>query len=220
MLLRGGIRLLLVALGVGMSAGAQATSVFYPQDNAHVVCDRTAGFCADAQGISLGLTAHYLGTTAQKKLQLTLGQAAPVHLGRFTLSDGRYCNREAQGCYRGRHDSAPDIALTQRLFGRAAQTTSLAVFFPAGTTAVVCDRQAGFCADRQGISLGLTAAHLGDDAQQQLQQTLSQVSGANLKRYTLSNGVTCDSAQQACFADKAETRRDDAMTRSLFGQEK
>lgn len=220
MSLRGGIRLLLVALSVVMSTGVQATSVFYPPDNGHVVCDRTAGFCADAQGISLGLTVRYLGKTAQKKLQLTLGHSAPVHLERFTLSDGRYCNREAQACYRGRHDSTPDMDLTRRLFGGAVQTAPNALFFPEGTTAVVCDRQAGFCADRQGISLGLTAAHLGDDAQQQLQQALSQVSGADLKRYTLSNGVTCDSAQQTCFADKAETRRDGAMTRMLFGQEK
>jgi len=53
-------KLLLTAVSVTVfGITAQASSVYSPENG--IICDKKAGFCADSQGISLGLTGEYLG---------------------------------------------------------------------------------------------------------------------------------------------------------------
>lgn len=91
------------------------------------------------------------------------------------------------------------------------------VYFPKGSQHVVCDRRANFCADEQGISMGLTALYLGQAAQQRLQTVVKDLSVDELSRYTLTSGVHCDSKKRTCFVSKYSTQPDAAMTRQLYG---
>ena len=54
-------------ISTAFSAGAApSANVYSPYKG--VLCDRKAGFCADEQGISMGLTKEYLGAEAEKKM--------------------------------------------------------------------------------------------------------------------------------------------------------
>ncbi|UIM56144.1 YcgJ family protein [Serratia marcescens] len=107
-----------VALGVtGAAAAANETALFFPDETPHVVCDATAGFCADAQGISFGLTALYLGAPAQDALLSRLAQAPMGALKRFTLSNGALCDSRLSACFTDASAQQRDVTLTRRLFG-------------------------------------------------------------------------------------------------------
>ncbi|WP_413469855.1 YcgJ family protein [Serratia quinivorans] len=213
-----------------LSAGAWAgpTAVFFPPAAQGVVCDRAAGFCADREGVSMGLTRQYLGEREARRLQQALGNVPPTYLDRFSLSNGVYCNRAAQACYTGRRTSVPDRVMTQALFGpESVPATSgeghgrsdrAAVFFPPDVRGGVCDRRGGFCADRNGLSMGLTALYLGGPAEDRLMAVVGQMSTAELGRYTLSNGVYCESARKTCYVSKFSRQRDVVTTRWLFEQ--
>ncbi|CAI1210985.1 YcgJ family protein [Serratia proteamaculans] len=215
-----------VLLSPPAGAWAATSGVFYPRDTAGVVCDRPAGFCADRQGVSMGLTRQFLGEEAQQQLQQTLGNVPVTYLDRFTLSNGVYCNRAAQACYTGRHTSVPDLPMTRRLFGgtkaeqgREPHTGNAVVFFPPGSQGVVCDRKGNFCADRMGISMGMTTLYLGNTAQEKLQRVLGDGAGVHLDTYTLSNGVHCESKKNECYTSKYSQQRDKIMTHRLFGRQ-
>ena len=57
---------------------------------------------------------------------------------------------------------------------------------------IVCDRKAGFCADREGISMGYTKEYLGQAAQDKIMGYIKK-DHMETARYTLSNGIYCDS---------------------------
>jgi len=61
---------------------------------------------------------------------------------------------------------------------------------------VLCD--ATFCADRQGISNGLTLQYLGEATAAKL----AAQGEFDHTRFTLSNGVFCDIREQRCFRDR------------------
>ncbi|MCF7716536.1 YcgJ family protein [Aeromonas jandaei] len=91
-----------------------------------------------------------------------------------------------------------------------------AVFSPAAK--VVCDKKGGYCADSQGISIGLTRAHLGEQAASRLQKNLQ---GADSGSYTLSNGVHCESSEKQCYKDRYFPRtKESHFTAILFKQGK
>ncbi len=189
---------------------AYASDVFYPQPGE--VCDRSAHFCADRQGISMGLTELHLGIAAQEKLQQTLGDGTDVHLDSYTLSNGVYCESQTHTCYSDRFKTRKDAGATARLFGLATAQTS--VFFP--SPGVICDRKSPLCADATGISMGLTQRYLGDAAQGKLQQSLGDGRDVDMGSYTLSNGVSCDSKAKACYTDRFKTQLDFETTKRLF----
>ncbi|AMH00563.1 hypothetical protein AL485_16065 [Serratia liquefaciens] len=190
--------------------GAHAADVFYPQQGE--VCDRVSHFCADRQGISMGLTELHLGKAAQDKLQQALGDGVGVHLDSYTLSNGVYCESKTHTCYSDRFKTTKDTSATEKLFGQ--QTTNTAVFFP--SSGVICDRKSFLCADASGISLGLTQRYLGQAAQNRLQQALGSGVGVDMGAYTLSNGVYCDSHAKACYTDRFKTQLDFQTTKRLF----
>ncbi|CAI1965990.1 YcgJ family protein [Serratia marcescens] len=197
---------LMSAVGTACAAG-----VFYPQQGE--VCDRVSHFCADKQGISMGLTELHLGKSALDKLQQSMGDGVGVHLDSYTLSNGVYCESKTQTCYSDRFKTRKDATATEKLFGQPA-TDATSVFFP--SSGVICDRKSSLCADASGISLGLTLSYLGQAAQDKLQQTLGDGTGVDMGTYTLSNGVYCDSQAKACYSDRFKTQLDFQTTKRLF----
>lgn len=194
----------------GMGA-AHAGDVFYPQQGE--VCDRVSHFCADRQGISMGLTELHLGKSAQGKLQQAMGDGVGVHMDSYTLSNGVYCESKTQTCYSDRFKTRKEVTATENLYGQPAAHAA-SVFFP--SSGVICDRKSSLCADASGISLGLTRSYLGQAAQDKLQQALGDGSGVDMGTYTLSNGVYCDSQAKACYIDRFKTQLDFQTTKRLF----
>ncbi|WP_273793927.1 YcgJ family protein [Brucella anthropi] len=76
----------------------------------------------------------------------------------------------------------------------ASAATDNSVRFP--DKGVLCD--ATFCADRQGISNGLTAQYLGQEAASKL----AAQGDFDRTRFTLSNGIFCDTHEQRCYRDR------------------
>lgn len=196
---------------MSVMGAAHAGDVFYPQQGE--VCDRVSHFCADRQGISMGLTELHLGKSALDKLQQAMGDGIGVHLDSYTLSNGVYCESKTQTCYSDRFKTRKDSSATENLFGQST-TNRATVFFP--TPGVVCDRKSSLCADASGISLGLTLSYLGQAAQDKLQQALGDGVGVDMGTYTLSNGIYCDSHVKACYSDKFKTQLDFQTTKRLF----
>ncbi|MCQ1057790.1 YcgJ family protein [Photobacterium sp. DNB23_23_1] len=83
---------------------------------------------------------------------------------------------------------------------------------------VLCDRQAGFCVDSYGISMGFTKEFLGQQAQDNMMELINRVGSNNFDttRYSFSNKVYCDSEQKACFVDRFSEEQLADYTSILF----
>ena len=221
MIIKSKSTLLVLLLGL-VSVGAHATGakkLRFPSPG--VVCD--AYFCADAEGISNGLTTEYLG--AKKSAQL----AAQGEFDRtaFTFANGVYCDTKEKVCHKDRHlgtDGKPAAALevttTRQLFGgNANEAPAVGVKkLRSPASGVVCDTH--FCADAEGISNGLTTEYLGAKKSAQL------VAQGEFDRtaFTFSNGVYCDTKEKVCRKDryfgadgKPSGAVDMTTTEQLFG---
>lgn len=84
-------------------------------------------------------------------------------------------------------------------------------FFP--SPGVICDTQAGYCVDQKGISLELTGDYLGKSYAEILEKKLDNAE--NLKEFTLSNGVHCDSNERQCYSDRFYPRTDDKKEKTF-----
>jgi len=108
------------------------------------------------------------------------------------------------------------------LLGTSASVLAADIYSPA--KGVVCDKQAGYCVDNQGIAIGLTELYMGKMAEDKLQKSLGEGSGVSLSEYTLSNGVHCDSAERQCYQDRFYPRtpdkKENTLTRQIFGRQK
>jgi hypothetical protein len=85
---------------------------------------------------------------------------------------------------------------------------------------VICDKKAGFCADAQGISMGLTKEYLGQMAEQKMMANINSAGANNFDPsvYTLSNGVACKASTKTCTVSKWSEKVDKAHTQALFGK--
>ena len=105
------------------------------------------------------------------------------------------------------------------LFFSGLAQAAPAVFSP--EAGVLCDKKAGFCADTQGISMGLTQVHLGDKAQDKLVKIFGSTDGVDMGSYTLSNAVHCESSEQQCYKDRYFPRtKESKYTAMLFKKSK
>jgi uncharacterized protein len=77
--------------------------------------------------------------------------------------------------------------------------TGGAVYFP--EHGIICDKKAGFCADREGISMGFTQEFLGQAAADKMMDYMNKYN-MSTDSYTLSNGIYCDSHKRKCFKDR------------------
>jgi len=87
------------------------------------------------------------------------------------------------------------------------------VYFP--ERGILCDKKAGFCADREGISMGYTKEYLGQAAQDRMMQFVER-DHMETASYTLSNGIYCDSHIQKCYTNKYKEHIDHTYTNKLF----
>jgi hypothetical protein len=97
----------------------------------------------------------------------------------------------------------------------AANNSGAGVFSP--EKGVVCDRKSGYCADRDGISFGLSEAFLGGTAaHRNFMKRIDEI-GYDLfdtKIHTMSNRVKCDHAKEVC--KRSDGRVDAGLTDNLF----
>jgi hypothetical protein len=97
-----------------------------------------------------------------------------------------------------------------------AQAAKPSVFSPIDR--VVCDRKARACYDRQGASVAITKAHLGEEAAAALQRRITKAGKRwDPNRFVLSNGVVCIVAEQACYTQAGTSEVDAMTTKALFG---
>ena len=80
---------------------------------------------------------------------------------------------------------------------------------------VLCDKKAGFCADEQGISMGLTREYLGAAAEAKMLKLVNE--GMTTTAYVTSNGVDCDHTRKVCMAERRGTEVERRYTKQLFG---
>ncbi|WP_439070498.1 YcgJ family protein (plasmid) [Serratia nevei] len=200
MLLKSKSTLLVLLLGL-VSVGVQAAGGKKLRSPASgVVCD--AYFCADAEGISNGLTTEYLG--AKKSEQL----AAQGEFDRtaFTFANGVYCDTKEKVCRKdrsfgadGKPAGAVDATTTKQLFGgrsTSAHATGVKKL-RSPASGVLCD--AYFCADAEGISNGLTTEYLGAKKSEQL----AAQGEFDRTAFTFANGVYCDTKEKVCRKDRS-----------------
>jgi hypothetical protein len=82
------------------------------------LCDKNAGFCADSQGVSVGITEMELGTKASQRLQAQINEVGIQNFDAttFTMSGGLNCNTKEKKCYTNRYDKKIDVGATKALF--------------------------------------------------------------------------------------------------------
>jgi hypothetical protein len=83
---------------------------------------------------------------------------------------------------------------------------------------VICDKKSNFCVDAYGISMGLTKEYLGKKAVETLRQMTKELKDMDMKSYTLSSGLSCDSDKRICKRNKWDTKSDTHWTHVLYGE--
>lgn len=110
------------------------------------------------------------------------------------------------------------VAALSILFIAPASAASGHIFLP--ESGVVCDRQGGYCATREGISLEATGRYLGKKQRETLSH-LIRGTDVNLQAFTLSSGSHCDTKEKLCYTDRyyprTVDRQDTRLTHHLFG---
>jgi uncharacterized protein len=82
---------------------------------------------------------------------------------------------------------------------------------------IICDKKSNFCADKHGISFGLTKEYLGQKAVEKFKKMIEGIENMDMKTYTLSNGLSCDSNKKICKKSKWDDKADKHWTQVLFG---
>jgi hypothetical protein len=111
----------LVKLGLAvcissMAASGWAATIEY---KAHAICDKSAGFCADSQGVSVALTKMYLGDKAEAKLMATIKSVGinDFDATEFTMTGGLTCHTKEKLCWTTRLREKQDTKAMKTLFG-------------------------------------------------------------------------------------------------------
>lgn len=98
-----------------ISSTAFATIIYRPG----IICDTKAGYCADDNGVSVGMTELILGKKAGKKLMDEISKVGVDSFDgtNFTMSGGLTCDTKVKHCYTNRYDKKIDVKATKTLFG-------------------------------------------------------------------------------------------------------
>ncbi len=105
--------------------------------------------------------------------------------------------------------------LTAALLGLVTFAQAKTVFSP--EQGVICDRKASFCVDRQGISMSFTQMYLGDKAVRAFEKRIAGFHDYDMTRFTLANGLSCDTNKKICKKSKWDDNADPHWTKVLFG---
>ena len=92
----------------------------------------------------------------------------------------------------------------------SANGNTAGIYFP--DQGIICDREAGFCADREGVSMGYTKEYLGQAAQDKLMSYRNLVTSS----FTLSNGIYCDTNAGQCYNNRSRAKVDTYYGAKLF----
>ncbi len=82
----------------------------------------------------------------------------------------------------------------------------------------ICDKNAGFCADWQGVSVALTKMYLGDAAEAKLMALIKTV-GINdfdPTEFTMTGGLTCHTKEKLCWTSRLRETLDQKAIKTLF----
>ncbi len=83
---------------------------------------------------------------------------------------------------------------------------------------VICDKKSNFCVDKHGISFDLTKEYLGQKAVERFKKMIEGIENMDMKTYTLSNGLSCESNKKICKKSKWDNKADKHWTQVLFGK--
>jgi hypothetical protein len=85
----------------------------------------------------------------------------------------------------------------------------------------ICDRQAGFCADHMGVSVGLTKEYLGESAEKKLMERIRKLGEGNFDPtwFTMSGGLTRKTEEKTCWTSRYGDKVDKKATATLFGKQ-
>jgi hypothetical protein len=104
-------------LPLSVSADQQLKGeIFSPEQG--IICDKKSGFCADAEGISLGYTGEYLGKAAEQKFDKMISSVQDFDTTSFVLSNGVLCDAKQKHCYTNKYDNIVDEPHTKAMFGK------------------------------------------------------------------------------------------------------
>ena len=115
-------KLSLVAYLSILATNTWAASIEYKP---HVICDKTAGFCADFEGVSVALTKMYLGDKAEAKLMTTIKSVGISDFDgtEFTMTGGLTCHTKEKMCWTTRLREKPDTKAMKTLFDKQSQNS-------------------------------------------------------------------------------------------------
>ena len=84
----------------------------------------------------------------------------------------------------------------------------------------ICDKNAGFCADGEGVSVALTKMYLGDKAEAKLMATIKSVgiSDFDPTEFTMTGGLTCHTKEKTCWTTRLREKQDTKAMKILFGK--
>ena len=85
---------------------------------AHAICDKSAGFCADSEGVSVALTKMYLGDQAEARLMATIKSVgvSDFDATEFTMTGGLTCHTKEKMCWTTRLREKQDAKAIKTLF--------------------------------------------------------------------------------------------------------
>jgi hypothetical protein len=108
-------------LPLSVSANQQLKGeVFSPEQG--IICDKKSGFCADAEGISLGYTGEYLGKDAAAEFEKIISSVKNFDTTSFVLSNGVLCDAKKKHCYTNKYDNIVDKPHTEAMFEATTYT--------------------------------------------------------------------------------------------------
>lgn len=102
-----------LAASTGWAAKDLGKGVFSPESG--VLCDRKAGFCADATGISMSWTEKFLGSKAAAKFSKMI-EGVSFDASEFTLSNGVHCDTKEKTCTTSKWGKEVSPKATKALF--------------------------------------------------------------------------------------------------------
>ncbi len=84
----------------------------------HAICDKSAGFCADSEGVSVALTKMYLGDKAEAKLMATIKSVgiSDFDATEFTMTGGLTCHTKEKMYWTTRLREKQDAKAMKTLF--------------------------------------------------------------------------------------------------------
>ncbi len=97
----------------------------------------------------------------------------------------------------------------------AASTSAIAVEYKPHA---ICDKNAGFCADWEGVSVALTKMYLGDKAEAKLMARIKEIGLEYFDptEFTMTGGLTCHTKEKLCWTTRLREKLDPKAIKTLF----